>query len=102
MKTLLLITSLAFAGLLSSCQAPVHVSAVPHSAITCTKCSTVYFKSPSVTSAPGDKGFVTLKSSSHMSCPTCDSKVIAWVKGDTFTDHTCKTCGGAMKHCAGH
>ncbi len=102
MKKLLLLASLAFAGMLSSCAAPVHVSAVPHSAITCSKCSTVYFKSPNVTTAPGDKGFVSLKSSSKMSCADCESKVVAWTKTGEFTEHTCKTCGGAMKHCTGH
>jgi ribosomal protein S27E len=102
MKTLLLLASLAFASLLSSCSAPAHAASAPSSAISCAKCGTVYFKSPSVSSAPGDKGFVTLKSSSKMSCPTCENKVVAWAKGDTFVNHVCKTCGGAMKHCSNH
>ena len=84
---------------LASCQA---TSAAPTSAISCAKCGTVYFKSPSTTAAAAGKGYVTLKSSSKMSCPDCDNKVVAWVKTGTFTEHTCKTCGGAMKHCASH
>lgn len=100
MKTLLMIVTLGVAAFLTSCQAPA--GAVPHSAITCNKCNTVYFKSPSVASAAGDKGFVTLKSSSSMTCPDCENKVIAWAKKGEFTEHTCKTCGGAMKHCSSH
>lgn len=101
MKALLMIASLSVAGLLTSCQAPA--SAAPTSAVSCTKCGTVYFKAPSLSaSSPGGKGFVTLKSSSHMSCPDCENKVVAWVKTGTFTEHVCKTCGGAMKHCTSH
>jgi len=37
-----------------------------------------------------------------MTCPDCENKVVAWVKGGSFTEHTCKTCGGAMKHCSSH
>jgi len=84
---------------LASCQA---TSAAPTSALTCSKCATVYFKSPSVTSAAGDKGFVTLKSSSKMNCPDCENRVIAWAKKGEFTQHTCKTCGGALSHCSSH
>ncbi|MFZ2282092.1 MAG: hypothetical protein WAW39_30130 [Prosthecobacter sp.] len=100
MKTLLMIVTLGVAAFLTSCQAPT--VAVPHSAITCNKCNSVYFKSPSVSSAAGDKGFVTLKSSSSMTCPDCENKVIAWIKTGAFTEHTCKTCGGAMSHCTSH
>ena len=103
MKTrLLLLATLAAAGFLSSCAAPTHASSTPRSALTCSKCHTVYFKSPSVTTAAGDKGFVTLKSSSKMSCADCENKVVSWVKTGTFTEHVCKTCGGAMKHCSMH
>ena len=98
-----MISGLAVAGLMTSCQAPAHANMhTPNSAISCTKCGTVYFKSPTVTSAPGDKGFITLKSSSHMTCPDCDNKVVGWVKTGTFTQHVCKSCGGAMKHCTNH
>jgi hypothetical protein len=102
LKKIILVTGLGLAAMLTSCAAPVHHNHAPTSAITCSKCSTVYFKSPSVTSAPGDKGFVTLKSSSRMSCPDCENKVIAWAKHGEFTEHVCKTCGGAMKHCTSH
>ena len=104
MKTQLvrsLILSLAALGTLAlaSCQA---TSAAPTSALACSKCHTVYFKSPSVSSAPGDKGFVTLKSSSSMNCADCENKVIAWAKKGEFTEHACKTCGGTLHHCTGH
>ncbi|MFZ2282087.1 MAG: hypothetical protein WAW39_30105 [Prosthecobacter sp.] len=86
--------------LLASCAPP---SATPTSAISCTKCGTVYFKTPSLSaSSPGGKGFVTLRSSSSMTCPDCENKVIAWVKTGSFTQHVCKTCGGAMSHCTSH
>jgi ribosomal protein S27E len=101
MKTLLMIVTLGVAGLLASCQAPA--STVPTSAISCTKCGTVYFKSPSLSaSSPGGKGFVTLRASSSMTCPDCENKVIAWAKKGEFTEHVCKTCGGSMRHCASH
>jgi len=102
MKTLLLLACLAFASLLSSCSAPATVATTPHSALTCSQCHTVYFKSPSVSSAAGDKGMVTLKPSSKMACAECENKAVAWVKSGTFTEHVCKTCGGAMKHCSMH
>ena len=84
---------------LASCQAP---SSTPSSAVTCSKCGTVSFKAPHSPAGSWNKGFVTLKSSSHMTCPDCENKVVAWVKGGAFTEHTCKSCGGAMKHCTVH
>lgn len=86
---------------LVSCQGPAKCH-MPASAVSCSKCATVYFKSPTVTSAPGDKGFVTLRSASSMNCPECENKVVAWAKKGEFTEHTCKSCGGAMKHCTNH
>ncbi len=100
MKTLLLISSLAVAGLLTSCQAPA--SSMPTSAVTCSKCGTVSFMAPSTAAGAGGKGYTTLKSASHMTCPDCENKLVAWVKNGSFTEHTCKTCGGAMKHCSSH
>ncbi|MCF7787713.1 MAG: hypothetical protein K9N47_16405 [Prosthecobacter sp.] len=89
---------------LVSCQAtsakPASYS--PTSAVTCSKCHTVTFKSPSVTSAAGDKGIVTLRSSSHMSCPDCQTKLVAWGKKGELPEHSCKTCGGTMHHCTMH
>lgn len=102
MKTLLMLATLGLAVLLSSCAAPATAASTPHSAITCSKCQTVYFKSPSTTAAAGDKGMVTLKSSSKMACADCENKAVAWTKTGTFTEHVCKTCGGAMKHCSMH
>jgi ribosomal protein S27E len=102
MKTLIIIASLAAASFLSSCSAPAPVAAAPTSAISCSKCGTVYFKSPSTTAAAGGKGYVVLKSSSKMTCPDCDNQVIAWVKTGAFTEHVCKTCGTTLKHCSSH
>ena len=102
MKTLLMVGSLGIASLMTSCQAP---SSTPTSAVSCSKCGTVYFKAPahSGVGAAGMKGgFVTLRSASRMSCPDCERKVVAWVKGGTFTEHVCASCGGAMKHCTTH
>lgn len=84
---------------LASCQAP---PSTPSSAVSCSKCGTVSFKSPSTSSLSAGKGYITLKSSSHMTCPDCENKVVAWAKGGAFTEHTCKSCGGAMKHCTVH
>jgi hypothetical protein len=89
---------------LVSCQATAakHASCCPTSAVTCSKCHTVTFKSPSVTTAPGDKGIVTLHSSSHMSCPDCETKLVAWAKKGELPEHACKTCGGTLHHCSTH
>ncbi|MDB6005109.1 MAG: hypothetical protein JWR15_2096 [Prosthecobacter sp.] len=109
MKTKLIqsiITGLmAFSALaLVSCQTTSgkHASSYPTSAVTCSKCHTVTFQSPSVTSAPGDKGIVTLHSSSHMSCPDCETKLVAWGKKGELPEHSCKTCGGTLHHCSTH
>lgn len=107
MKTKLIRSTLlslaAFASLLlASCAAP---SATPTSAVSCTKCGTIYFKTPATAgagAAGAKSGFITLKSSSRMSCPDCENKVIAWVKTGSFTQHVCKTCGGTMHHCTSH
>ena len=104
MKILLMVGSLGIASLMTSCQAPSH-SSTPTSAVSCSKCGTVYFKAPATSGvgAAGMKGgFVTLKSASRMSCPDCENKVIAWVKTGTFTQHVCATCGGTMHHCTSH
>ena len=96
------ISGLAMAGLMTSCQAPARLL-TPTSAVTCSKCGTVYFRAPALAaSSPGGKGFATLHDASHMTCPDCDNKVVAWVKTGTFTQHVCKSCGGAMKHCTNH
>lgn len=90
---------------LASCQATAgtkHAGCCPTAAVTCSKCHTVTFKSPSVTTAPGDKGIVTLHSSSHMSCPDCETKLVAWGKKGELPEHTCKSCGGTLHHCAVH
>ncbi len=106
MKTLLMLGSLSIAALMTSCQAPS--STMPTSAVTCSKCGTVSFMAPAPTSGSGGsniaggKGFVTLKSSSRMTCADCENKIVGWSKGGTFTEHTCKSCGGAMKHCTNH
>ena len=109
MKTKLLkpiTTGLMALGALAlvSCQATTskHASCCPTSAVTCSKCHTVWFKSPTVTTAPGDKGIVTLHSASHMSCPDCENKAIAWAKKGELIEHTCKSCGGTLHHCKAH
>jgi len=84
---------------LVSCQAP---SSTPTSAVSCNKCGTVYFKAPSTSSGSGGKGFVSLKPASRMDCADCENKVVAWVKTGSLTQHTCKTCGGALQHCTSH
>lgn len=102
MKTKLirsLFLSLAAVALVS-CQAPS--SASPTSAVSCSKCGTVSFMAPSTPAGSWNKGFVTLKSSTRMTCPDCENKVIAWAKSGAFTEHTCKSCGGAMQHCKRH
>jgi len=102
MKTLLLVGSFGIAGLMTSCQAP---SSTPTSAVSCSKCGTVYFKAPQTSGvgAAGMKGgFITLRSASRMSCPDCENKVVAWVKGGTFSSHVCASCGGTMNHCTIH
>lgn len=99
MKNALLLTAtLALVGLLTSCKAP----AAPTSAVTCNKCHTIWFKSPSVSAAAGDKGIVTLKSAAAMSCPDCENKVVAILKTGSLTKHTCPSCGGTLTHCTSH
>ena len=105
MKTKLIhstILSLAALGALAlaSCQS---TSSTPTSAVTCDKCGTVSFlaPTPSVT-ASGNKGLVTLKNSSRMSCPDCENQVVAMLKSGSVTKHTCKSCGGNLNHCKQH
>lgn len=98
MKTLLITSMLGLAALLSSCQSS---SPAPTAAVSCDKCRTVYFKAPA-SMTPGNKGFVTLQSSSHMACPECENQVIAWVKTGSLTKHVCNSCGGTLNHCKQH
>ena len=96
------ISGLAMAGLMTSCQAPARLH-TPNSTVTCSKCGTVYFKAPALAaSSPGGKGFVTLHDASHMDCPECENEVVAWLKTGSLTRHICKTCGGALNHCTKH
>lgn len=97
-RTTLLGISAVGTLLLASCQA---TSSAPHSAVTCSKCHTVHFMSPSST-GPGPKGLVTLKHSDSMSCADCENQVIAMLKNGSLTKHACKTCGGTLHHCTGH
>ncbi len=84
---------------LVSCQAP---SSTPTSAVACSKCGTVSFKTPTTSALSAGKGYITLTSASRMTCPDCENKIVAWSKGGAFTEHVCKSCGGAMKHCSHH
>ncbi|MDZ4405543.1 hypothetical protein [Prosthecobacter sp.] len=101
MKTFLMICGLCVAGLMTSCQAPAR-ALTPTSAVTCNKCGTVYFQAPSSAPGSGGKGYVTLRDSSRMDCPDCANEVIAWVKTGSLTRHVCKSCNGALNHCALH
>lgn len=107
MKTSILktiMTGLVALGALAlvSCQGtPSH----PSSAVTCSKCHTVWFKAPTTkgVGAAGEKGgIVSLHSVGAMSCPDCQNKVVAMLKGGSITHHTCSSCGGALHHCTSH
>lgn len=101
-KSLLTVATLSATALLSSCQAP---SSAPTSAVSCSKCGTVYFKAPAtggVGAAGAKGGFITLKPAGRMDCADCENKVAGWVKFGTLTEHTCKTCGGTLNHCTRH
>ncbi len=106
MKTFLMVCGLSAVSLLSSCQSGT-TYVPPTSAVSCSKCGTIYFKAPVTggggVGAAGIKGgFITLREASRMSCPDCENKVIAWVKTGTFTQHVCASCGGTMRHCTSH
>lgn len=105
MKTKLIRSSLlglAVLGtlVLASCQA---TPTAPTSAVTCDKCGTVHFKAAVPASAGSTgKGLITLKDSSRMSCPDCESQVLAMLKSGVATKHVCKSCGGNLSHCTSH
>lgn len=84
---------------LASCQA---TSSAPGSALTCDKCTTVYFKSPTKSGPGGKEGLITLRKAGSMACPDCDNQASAWIKGSSVIKHTCKSCGGTMNHCVRH
>ena len=88
--------------LLASCQAP---SSTPTHAVSCDKCHTIHFKAPTtggVGAAGAKGGIVTLRDASRMSCPDCENKVVAMLKGGSITRHTCASCGGTLSHCKQH
>lgn len=99
MKTLFTLPVLSLTALLASCSTSATIA--PKSAVTCTKCHTIHFMSPSTT-GPGPKGLITLKHADSMSCPDCENQVIAMLKTGSLTKHVCKTCGGTLHHCAEH
>lgn len=104
MKTTFIRASLYAMGafavlLLASCQS---ASSVPASAVSCDKCHTVHFKAPSSGYGPGNKGVVTLRDASRMTCPDCENQAVAMLKTGSVTKHTCKSCGGALHHCTDH
>lgn len=104
MKTQLLRTALSgLAALvtlvLASCQAP---SSAPSSALTCDKCTTIYFKAPTRSGPGGKDGIITLRRAGTMSCPDCDNVALSWIKGGSLLKHTCKSCGGTLHHCLRH
>ncbi len=85
--------------LLASCQAP---TSTPTSALTCDKCTTIYFKAPTRSGPGGKEGLVTLRRAGTMSCPDCDNVAASWIKGGSLLKHTCKSCGGTLHHCLRH
>lgn len=84
---------------LVSCQAP---SSTPNSAVSCSQCGTVYFQAPSTSSAPVNKGYVSLKPAGVMDCADCENKVVGMINKVSMSEHTCKTCGGTLRHCSRH
>ncbi len=90
--------------LLASCQAP---SSSPTAAVHCDKCRTIHFLSPAtggggVGGAGAKGGFVTLRHADSMSCPDCENKVVAMLKGGNITRHSCASCGGMLRYCTSH
>ena len=85
---------------LVSCQSSV--ATPPTSAVSCSKCGTIHFKAPFTKAGSWNKGIVTLHDASRMSCPDCENKVVAMLKGGSVTRHTCASCGGTLNHCTGH
>lgn len=88
---------------LASCQAPK--CQMPTHAVSCDKCHTIHFKAPAeggVGTAGSKGGIVTLRDASSMSCPDCEKKVVAMLKGGAITRHTCSSCGGTLSHCMQH
>lgn len=85
---------------LAGCQtatggAPVATAA--GQAVMCDKCQTVWVQS----GLPMGKGAVAYRQTKAMACPDCESAVTTFFKTGAL-QHQCKTCGGALHHCAAH
>ena len=97
LNSLFLIGVLGAAMMLSACQtAPQY----PTSAITCSKCKTVWVSTPGGGGKPGS-GYYALRSSKQMVCPGCQDAILTFLRTGQLKHH-CNICGGTLDHCTAH
>ena len=69
-------------------------------AVMCSKCKTVWVKTPMTVGAPG-KGYTVYRDQKTMACPDCESAVATFFKTGSLKHH-CAHCGDTMAHCEAH
>ena len=97
-QTLLLAGIFGLASLMTSCQS---TSASPTSAVTCSKCKTVWVKTPQQAGGGKIGGYTVLKNTKSMVCPDCESAVATFFKTGSLKHH-CNSCGDTLTHCEAH
>ena len=98
MKSLFLATALCLTSLMTACQTAPHQTT---SGVTCSKCQTVWVKSPQPPAAGVTKPGATyymLKDVKTMICPDCSSAVMNFFKTGKLK-HACSHCGGTLTTC---
>lgn len=96
-KTLLLTGILGLASLIPSCQT---TSATGNSAVTCSKCKTVWVSSPTAI-GPSRKPYIVYRDKKIMTCPDCESAAATFFKTGSLKHH-CAHCGDTLAHCETH
>jgi hypothetical protein len=98
-RLLTLLGSLGLATLLPSCQTTG--ASAGTDAVMCSKCKTVWVKTPVQGGPPGKGGYTVYRDTKTMTCPDCESAVVTFFKTGSLK-HSCAHCGSTLTHCTTH
>jgi hypothetical protein len=99
MRLLAFAGSLGLIAVLPSCQTMGPTAGTD--AVMCSKCKTVWVKTPVQAGAPGRGGYTIYRDSKTMTCPDCESAVVTFFKTGSLKHH-CAHCGNTLTHCTKH
>jgi hypothetical protein len=93
--------AMAIAAVIAGCQSTGETDGTPVAdtqAVHCAKCQTTWVQKPT---SVGTRGATIYRTEKAMVCADCESAAATFFKTGKL-EHSCKSCGGAPKHCVVH